>query len=71
MEISGKDNKEVQPEKRKLILVTFEVFHFEISGKDINVSHPPNILDILMTSEVFHMEISGKDDKEVQYEKEN
>ena len=36
IEMSGKYNKEKQYEKRKLILVTFEVSNLDISGKEIN-----------------------------------
>ena len=44
LEISGKDNKEIHPQKISPILIILKVFHFEISGKDDNDSQPQNTL---------------------------
>ena len=59
-----KNKAKDKPENKKLILVTFFVFHFEISGKLVNDEHPKNNPFILIKLHVFHFEISGKDDKE-------
>ena len=33
-DISGKDDKDLQPQKKAFILVTLLIFHFDISGND-------------------------------------
>ena len=37
LEISGKDDNDLQLENKELILVTLFVFHLDISGKDDNL----------------------------------
>ena len=62
-EISGKEIKDLQPLKIKLILFTLFVFHFEISVKEINFVQPLKIKLIFFILFVFHFEISGKEIK--------
>ena len=46
---------------KKLIFITFWVFHLEISGNVVKEEHLPNNPDNFLTLFMFHFEISGKD----------
>ena len=43
LEISGRDIKEEQSEKIKVIYFTLPVFHLDISGRDVKDEQPENI----------------------------
>ena len=66
LNISGKDDNDLQPSNMLLIWVTLIVFHLDISGKDDNDEQLLNIPFISIRLLVLHLDISGKDDNDEQ-----